>query len=76
MRRVQIEFSNGFKDTMYGEGETDADAASDVGARIQRAMRGDWGGLGVEINPYVRTWYVSLQWAVASCGEASIKVEK
>lgn len=76
MRKVQVEFSNGSKDTMYGEGATDIDAASDVGTRIQRAMRGDWDGLGTEISPRVRTWYVSLQWAVASCGEARVKVEK
>jgi hypothetical protein len=76
MRKVQVEFSNGSKDTMYGEGETDTDAARDVGERIQRAMRGDWGGLGVEINPHIRTWYISLQWAIASCGDISIKVEK
>lgn len=76
LRKVQIEFSNGDKDTMYGEGPTDEDAAKDVGSRVQKAMRGDWDGLGVEIDPRVRTWYISQQWAIAACGSATIRVER
>ncbi len=76
MRKVHVDFSNGTKDTMYGEGETDAAAADDVGTMIKRAMHGDWDGLGVEITPYIRTWYISLQWAIASCGDSQIKVTR
>ena len=76
MRKVTVQFSSGDTDMMYSAAETDAEAANEVAGRILQALKGDWGWADKSIDGFVKGWYLGQRSAVASCGKASVKVER